>query len=114
LSVNGDAKSGVAAWKAFNPSALAGRRRPELNRMLSFADRAFPADPQASSNARNAQATAWQRGVASILETGQRLLDAKDELDRDVWRSPFQLKKLPLGDHTARIDQVVMFGGGRS
>jgi hypothetical protein len=44
---------------------------------------------------------AWQKGVESIIETGQRLIEAKDELEHGSFESMVQLKLL-FAPSTAR------------
>jgi hypothetical protein len=44
---------------------------------------------------------AWQKGVASIIETGQALIEAKNELEHGSFESMVALK-LPFGPSTAR------------
>jgi Protein of unknown function (DUF3102) len=43
---------------------------------------------------------AWQKGVASIIETGSRLIEAKAEIDHGEFLAMIQLK-LPFGRRTA-------------
>jgi hypothetical protein len=44
---------------------------------------------------------AWQKGVDSIIETGQRLIDAKNELEHGSFESMVQMK-LPFAPRTAQ------------
>ena len=43
----------------------------------------------------------WQKAVASIIETGQLLIQAKQELDRGQWLKLFEDKR-PFGEDTAQ------------
>ena len=45
--------------------------------------------------------SAWQKGVELILETGQMLIQAKEELEHGTFQNMVQLK-LPFGSRTAR------------
>lgn len=46
-------------------------------------------------------ATAWQKGVGSIIETGQALIAAKSELEHGSFEAMVQMQ-LPFGPRTAR------------
>ena len=42
----------------------------------------------------------WQKSIAGIIETGMHLLEARSELERDVFKA--MLMRLPFGPRTAQ------------
>jgi hypothetical protein len=51
---------------------------------------------------------AWQKGVASIIETGKLLCAAKKDVAHGEWLKMFAgEKRLPFGDETARRLMVI-------
>jgi hypothetical protein len=63
------------------------------------ADNQVPANARSQSYWSSAIQESWQKSTASIIQTGRLLLQAREELDRDVFRA--MLMRLPFGRRTA-------------
>ena len=71
---------------------------PEVNSWISANNQQANAHTQAYW--ASAIRASWQKSIAGIIETGMHLLEARSELERDVFKA--MLMRLPFGPRTAQ------------